>query len=156
MLRKYEILLLLLFSSVIFASVDSQPVYVSRLFEVYDYAGAGVEYASSVASALEEAYSAYESFGVALAPPCSGSHYVVNVVQLAGGEGGFVKQQFTVEKGLVKGACIAWVNITKGLDEQQLKHVAYHEVAHIAQAAYYKYETVILSYPWYVEGLPKG
>jgi hypothetical protein len=156
MLRKYEILLLLLFSSVIFASVDSQPVYVSRLFDVYDYAGAGVEYASSVASALEEAYSAYESFGVALAPPCSGSHYVVNVVQLAGGEGGFVKQQFTVEKGLVKGACIAWVNITKGLDEQQLKHVAYHEVAHIAQAAYYKYETVILSYPWYVEGSAEG
>jgi hypothetical protein len=134
----------------------SQPAYASQLFEVYDHAGAGSEYAAAVATALEEAYAAFKGSGVALAPPCSGPRYAVHVVELAGGEGGLVRWQLTSEGGLVKGACVVWVNITKGLDAQQLKHVAYHEVAHIAQAAYYRYEAVALAYPWYVEASAEG
>jgi hypothetical protein len=73
-------------SSLGFAS----PAYTSQNFEVHDNAGAGVEYAKSVADALESARSRVLQEGASLAPPCSGSRYTVYVEAL-GGEGGQVR-----------------------------------------------------------------
>ena len=156
MAREYALLLLLLAILLARAYANPAPTHVSQHFEIYDYAGAGSEYATAVAAALEEAFGSFVARGVTLAPPCSDSRYAVNVVQLASGEGGFVRQQFTIRDGLVKEACIAWVNISKGLDAQLLEHVAHHEVAHIAQAAYYRYEAVVQAYPWYIEASAEG
>ncbi len=139
-------------SSLGFAS----PAYTSQNFEVYDNAGAGVEYAKSVADALENARSRVLQEGASLAPPCSGSRYTVYVEAL-GGEGGQVRWQYTSDSsGRILSSCVVSISIAPGLSASTLARVALHEMMHVAQASYFRYSSVVAGYPWYIEASAEG
>ncbi|ABL79166.1 hypothetical protein [Thermofilum pendens] len=135
----------------------SAPAYTSTHFEVYDSAGAGVAYAQSVAAELESAYSALSGSGASLAPPCSGSLYVVNVTQLPGGEGGYVRWTYYYDSsGRITSSCVNYIAIAPGLTSSTLRHVAFHEMVHVSQVSYFRYTAVPSSYPWYIEASAEG
>lgn len=135
----------------------ASPAYTSPNFEVYDNAGAGVEYARSTADALENARSTLLQKGATLAPPCSGSRYTVYVEKL-GGEGGQVKWQYTYDPstGKILSSCVTSIHIASGLSASTLARVALHEMLHVAQASYFRYSSVVSSYPWYIEASAEG
>ncbi len=134
------------------------PAYSSQNFDVYDLAGAGPDYARSVADALERALSTLLQAGAGLAPPCAGSRYPVYVSALSGGEGGYVSWRYEYDPptGRVVSACVSNITIAAGLASQQLGRVALHEMIHVSQASYYRYAAVAASYPWYVEASAEG
>lgn len=154
-----EILLIAVVLLLVAVSLNAaaQPTYSSTHFDVYDKAGAGAAYAQSVASALESAYSSLDNSGSSLAPSCSGPRYNVTIVSLSG-EGGEVRTSFIYDSssGAIKSACVSYILIAPGLSDSTLRHVAFHEMVHVSQASYYRYVSVVQSYPWYVEASAEG
>ncbi len=134
----------------------AQPTYSSTHFDVYDKAGAGLEYAEKIAKAYESAYSALTGAGASLAPPCSGTKYNVTITKLSG-MGGYTRWVYYYDSsGRITKACIPYILMNTGLSDTELKRLAYHEMVHVAQVSYYRYASVIQSHPWYVEASAEG
>ncbi|MEM1630508.1 MAG: hypothetical protein QXX83_00015 [Thermofilum sp.] len=150
------LLLVLLAALLVSVAAAAQP-YTTAHFELYDLAGAGQSYLQSLGSELESAYSALAGGGVRLAPPCSGPRYTVYVKSMSAGEGGYVSWQYSYDSsGRITSSCIRFINFSSKLSGSTLKKTVYHEMVHVAQAAYFSYHSVVQAYPWYVEASAEG
>lgn len=130
--------------------------YTSEHFTIYDMADAGQTYLTALSDALESAYSRIKGSGISLASPCGQQRYTVYVVS-SGIEGGITRTMYTYDStGRVLSSCVVNVNFTKNLSGSTLRKVVYHELMHFAQAAYYRYVSIMQSCPWYVEGTAEG
>ncbi len=130
--------------------------YLTEHFELYDAAGAGQAYLAALADVLESAYNRVKSIGVSLAPPCGRQRYTVYVVS-SNIEGGVTSTLYIYDsEGRVLSSCVAHINFTRNLSGPAMRKTVYHELMHVAQAAYYRYVSILHSCPWYVEGTAEG
>lgn len=104
-------------------------------------------YSQKLAKYLEEAYGFYVGKGLSPAPPCSGGKYFVNITSVASGDTRVDLSGSTV--------CVQRLDFSQSLSDVELKHLAYHEVAHIFQVRYINPD-MLYDQRWPVEALPEG
>jgi len=122
-------------------------------FYAVNSAGAPDSFVQSALNYLEEVYSTYASMGISLAPPCAGAKYLVNITRGSGHELGYTAWWYTYypDTGYVTSACIRYIAVFYPAAQSELRPTAFHEMAHVAQAAYAKYASTISSDSWVLE-----
>ena len=90
---------------------------------------------------LEEAYSFYLSKNLKPLPPCGGDKYQVY----------FVDSEYADVR--TSASCVESLNFPKGLSPVQLRHLAFHEVAHIFRLSYVPSDA---QRSWYSEAVPEA
>ena len=142
----HKFLVLVLLATVIYAAETTH-------FYAVNSAGAPDSFVQSALNYLEEAYSTYASMGISLAPPCAGAKYLVDITPGSGNELGYTSWWYTYypDTGYVTSACIRYIAIFYPAAQGWLRPTAYHEMAHVAQAAYAKYVNTISSNSWVLE-----
>ena len=160
LLRRYMVMVLIILIIIPIAVRAQAPAVNSTHFIIYDLANAGQAYDQELDNYLEQAYSTYTSLGMKMAPPCSGSQYIVYVVPQAqqAGEAGITywTYWYNPSTGQITNACVDYINISAGLNQEWLEHTAYHELVHVSQAAYVQYVVIPQEYPWYIEADAEG
>jgi len=122
-------------------------------FYAVNSAGAPDSFVQSALDYLEEAYSAYASMGISLAQPCAGAKYLVNITLGSGSESGYAVWVYTYyqDTGYITSMCIRQIAIFyPAAQGDLLRPTVFHELAHVAQAAYVKY-TAVVDGKWVVE-----
>jgi len=122
-------------------------------FYAVNSAGAPDSFVQSALDYLEETYSAYASMGISLAQPCAGAKYLVNITLGSGSESGYAVWMYTYyqDTGYITSMCIRQIAIFyPAAQGDLLRPTAFHELAHVAQAAYVKY-TAVVDGKWVVE-----
>jgi len=141
-----KFLMLVIFATVVYAVETAH-------FYAVNSVGAPDSFVQSALGYLEEAYSTYASMGISLASPCVGTKYLVNITGGYSNELGYTAWWYTYhpDTGYINRVCVRYIAISYPVAQGELRPTAFHEIAHVAQAAYVRYKDVGMSDNWVAE-----
>jgi len=110
------------------------------------------EYMHTIATYLEEAYSTYKAMGLDFALPCEGNKYQVYVVYTGDfGARTYYRYWYYTDTGIVTRTCIERVEFAHNVSSWYIRPTAFHEMAHVAEYAYYRYVSIASKNSWVKE-----
>jgi len=121
-------------------------------FVVVNKTNVGEYYMRAIATYLEEAYSTYKAMGLDFAPPCEGNKYQVYVVY-TGDFGGrtYYRYWYYTDTGIVTRTCVERIEFAHNVSSWYIRPTAFHEMAHVAEYAYYRYASIASKNSWVKE-----